>query len=59
MVTKTEFQTGAKDRYGNDTTGTAYEKEIESVTGGALPDETKSAYFTNTALDPYEFYNAK
>lgn len=58
-VTAQEFVDGEKLRDGTDVTGTEYET---TVTAANVPEEisaSKSAYFSEQALDPYEVANAQ
>lgn len=57
-MTTQEFKDGAVLRDGTDTTGTEYEAIVTDANLGTIPSETASAYFSETALDPYEIANA-
>ena len=42
-----------------DVTGSKYEQTITDAKGGVKPEAAQSAYFSDSALDPYEVAHSK
>lgn len=55
----TTFDLGDEDRKGNDTSGTTFDAIVDAARAGTAPSHTSAAYFSETALDPYEVKHSK
>lgn len=55
----TTFDLGDENKKGGDTSGTKYDNLVDAAIAGTPPAEASSAYFSDTALDPYEVQHSK
>ena len=57
--TSENFNSGTALRDGTDVDGSVYHSTVQNALSGSETSATKSAYFSELALDPYETANSK